>query len=195
MIRIKTAITAAVVATTLFACKNTKNKEAQVEEHQEVKPKTTKDSADLEKLRYADNLEGNAIEKPQLPENYEIDWDTIAADPKLQRDLKNWEEFNSVSASINALSLKEIPQEKFTDFITGLKVTVGNLQNTIPQALATEEVHANSKELGEQVSDLEALTGKQEPDEKHISKKVEELIATYGDLKKALAEALVQKDK
>ena len=66
------------LATSVLPCKNEKNKEAQVEEHTEDTPKTAKDSADLEKLRYADNLQADpTLVKPQPPENYDTTTDSI----------------------------------------------------------------------------------------------------------------------
>ena len=71
---IKIAVSALLIAS-LASCKTDKDKEAQVEENQEVQ---AVDSTAPEKARYADAVV--TPKKPTMPENYEIDWEGVEAD-------------------------------------------------------------------------------------------------------------------
>ncbi|MCC4211406.1 hypothetical protein [Leeuwenhoekiella parthenopeia] len=188
---IKFALGTVLLAGALISCKNDQ-KEAQVEERNETEQQVEKDSADLERLRYAENTD-TGLERPRLPQNYEIDWDAVESDPKMRADIEGWNDYNTFSASVKSLGLNEVPQEEITDYMTRLEQEANNLQNTIPASVMTEEVQEDIKDIREEVADLRMVLKKYGTDEKKIGNQVEELIEAYDDLNEELQETASKK--
>ena len=189
---IKIALGTVLLTGALISCKNDQNKEAQIEERNENEQQVEKDSSDLERLRYAENTD-KGLEKPRLPENYEIDWDAIESDPDMRSDIEGWNDYNTFSASVKSLGLKEVPQNDITDYVTRLEQEANNLQNTIPASVMTEEVQEDIKDIREEVADLRMVIKKYGTDENKISNQVEELIEAYDDLNEELQETASKK--
>ncbi len=189
---IKLTLGTLLLTTVLISCKNDQDKEAQVEERTETEQVSEPDSTNLERLRYAENAE-MGLEKPRVPEDYYIEWDAENTDPQKRSDIEDWEDYNTFSASIKSLGLKEVPEEKITDYLTKLEQEANKLEITLPASVMTEEVQEDIKDIREEVADLRDVVKKYGTDEKKIENQVEELLEAYDDLNEELKETSYKK--
>lgn len=184
---IKIAVSVLLIAS-LASCKTDKDKEAQVEENQEVQ---VVDSTAPEKARYADAVV--TPKKPTMPENYEIDWEGVEADADKKLDFDGWLEYQTFSGSLGKLELKEVPEEEITDYITQLENETTALESTIPASLLTEEVQEDIKDIREEVADLRRVVEQPGVETSKIDNQVEELVEAYQDLNEELKETMTKK--
>ncbi len=183
---IKIAIGALMLTGLMVSCKD-QSKEAQMDERTETQQQVEKDSADMERLRYAENTD-NTLVRPSMPEYYEIDWEKVETDPKMRADIEGWNDYNTFTASVKSLGLKEVPDEEITGYVARLEQEANNLENTIPASFLTEEVQEDIKDIKEEVADLKAVIAEHGPDENKIANQVEELFEAYDDLNEELQE-------
>lgn len=183
---IKIAIGALMLTGIMVSCKD-QSKEAQMDERTETEQQVEKDSADMERLRYAENTD-NTLVRPSMPEYYEIDWEEVETDPKMRADIEGWKDYNTFTASVKSLGLKEVPDEEITGYVDRLEQEANNLENTIPASFLTEEVQEDIKDIKEEVADLKAVIAEHGPDENKIANQVEELFEAYDDLNEELQE-------
>ncbi|RXG14356.1 hypothetical protein [Leeuwenhoekiella aestuarii] len=189
---IQIAAAGLLLATSFTSCKNAGEKEAQVEEDtKEVQ--TVKDSTAAEKARYAEaKLE---TERPIMPENYEINWDDVDADPTMKTDFEAWDDYRTFSGSLSDLELKKVPEAEITDYISRLEQEAMNLENTIPRSIMTEEIQEDIKDIKEEIADLKAITAQAGVNESKIASQVEELKEAYDDLNEEIKETVSNSDK
>ncbi|RXG19105.1 hypothetical protein DSM03_101474 [Leeuwenhoekiella aestuarii] len=189
---IQIAAAGLLLATSFTSCKNAGEKEAQVEEDtKEVQ--TVKDSTAAEKARYAEaKLE---TERPIMPENYEINWDDVDADPTMKTDFEAWDDYRTFSGSLSDLELKKVPEAEITDYISRLEQEAMNLENTIPQSIMTEEIQEDIKDIKEEIADLKAITAQAGVNESKIASQVEELKEAYDDLNEEIKETVSNSEK
>ena len=189
---IQIAAAGLLLATSLTSCKNAGEKEAQVEEDtKEVQ--TVKDSTAAEKARYAEAQ--LKTERPIMPEDYEINWDDVEADPTMKTDFEAWDDYRTFSGSLSDLELKKVPEAEITDYITQLEQEAMNLENTIPQSIMTEEIQEDMKDIKEEVADLKAITAQADVNESKIASQVEELKEAYDDLNEEIKETVSNSQK
>ena len=189
---IQIAAAGLLLATSLTSCKNAGEKEAQVEEDtKEVQ--TVKDSTAAEKARYAEAQ--LKTERPIMPEDYEINWDDVEADPTMKTDFEAWDDYRTFSGSLSDLELKKVPEAEITDYITQLEQEAMNLENTIPQSIMTEEIQEDIKDIKEEVADLKAITAQADVNESKIASQVEELKEAYDDLNEEIKETVSNSQK
>ncbi|MFD2825857.1 hypothetical protein ACFSYG_05195 [Leeuwenhoekiella polynyae] len=189
---IQIAAAGLLLATSLTSCKNAGEKEAQVEEDtKEVQ--TVKDSTAAEKARYAEAQ--LKTERPIMPEDYEINWDDVEADPTMKTDFEAWDDYRTFSGSLSDLELKKVPEAEITDYITQLEQEAMNLENTIPQSIMTEEIQEDIKDIKEEVADLKAITAQAGVNESKIASQVEELKEAYDDLNEEIKETVSNSQK
>lgn len=189
---IQIAAAGLLLATSLTSCKNAGEREAQVEEDtKEVQ--TVKDSTAAEKARYAEAQ--LKTERPIMPEDYEINWDDVEADPTMKTDFEAWDDYRTFSGSLSDLELKKVPEAEITDYITQLEQEAMNLENTIPQSIMTEEIQEDIKDIKEEVADLKAITAQAGVNESKIASQVEELKEAYDDLNEEIKETVSNSQK
>ena len=98
---------------------------------------------------------------------------------------KDWDSFNSVNQEMHTNKNADIQSK--TNRLEGLKVNIGNLQNTIPYWLKTEEVLEDIDDVQEEFKKL--IKEKNEPT-KNVEQNLEEFTEKFDDLREELNETI-----
>ncbi len=179
----KLGITIFAASLMIIGCKTNGEKEAQVEDENNVE--TTRTASDSEEMKYADaSLSQDA---------YAINTEDINVNPETRDKVMSWTALNTFHTTIQ--NLKEAPEDEIQEYGDRLKMEAGNLKNTIPASMMTEEIEEDIKDINEEIVDLQKIFDEPGVDENRISSQVEELVEAYDDFNEEVKETMVQMSK